>query len=182
MGWTYYDVRPHGESVMATLRRSIGAAYWDSHVVDAAAPTIGAVYVAHRDELGLVSLTIILTRYGRDGSFGYKVLDETQGLDLDRCPERILRLLSPVEELYASEFEVSARHEAHKLRAACYERLARPRVPKGARLRFAGPIRFTTGEVATDLVFRGGNRFSLVSGYGNLRIPGWRDREFEIVG
>jgi ribosomal protein L19 len=74
------------------------------------------------DDKAFVFAGVVLVRNGKDG-FGYKDMDETVGPMECDCPDRIMRLLSPVEDLprvgYAAEWRARvAARKAEKKRLA----------------------------------------------------------------
>lgn len=197
MGWTFVDNRPRGMSNTEWFAREWGERF-SERVVDLASPTLGETYVAYRRPSDdKVECLVILTHFVRDGSFGYKDLDESMGIGLDRCPQRILELLSPVTELWPDD---PRSQMASEFRDACWARIyrrAERRLRSGDFVRFPSGLRFSDGVMRDlfryELVQVSGSgrrvrreRFYPVYASGGIatrpvRIPGWRDLDFEVV-
>ena len=77
-----------------------------------------AVHVITPD-VDCVTALVFLTRGSERSGFGYKDMTETMGPIEDRCPPRILDLLSPVEQLGQGE---QAAEWAKEWRARCRAR------------------------------------------------------------
>jgi hypothetical protein len=87
----------------------------------------------------------------------------------DRCPARILNLLT----------EPSNDH-ARQWRERCRARIAQPRPRKGQTVVFAKPLQFTNGDEYRTLIFQGGSRFC--SADGTLyHVPSWQEREYTVA-
>lgn len=114
-------------------------------------------------------------------NFSYKAMDETMGPDQARCPESVLRALSPLEELYAPGSP--AFNAASEWRNRCWEhifmRRRRPTVRRGDTIRFAEKIQFRNDDILDTFVFLKGSLFE--RGGLKYRIPNWRNIEYEVV-
>ena len=106
MGWLYHDRPLRHETVVDFFRRELtftrdGAS---STVLDAAAVG-GTVYAAVRNMNHLhpgcdyVYCAVILFKNNERDGFGYKDMCESMGPCAVDCPDRIMRLLSPVEQI-----------------------------------------------------------------------------------
>ena len=126
MGWLFQNTKLRQETPAAYFTRLFT---YDSQtmasIVIAAAAVRSTVYAAvrHRDKLTGVSYVycaVILFKNSNKDGFGYKDMDESAGPCEVDCPDRIMRLLSPVAELPHSKYAADwrARVEAHKARDA----------------------------------------------------------------
>ena len=146
MGWSYLGhERPKGVSVREYLLQMMGA---DRERVIACSVVGNKVaYMAFRarDSAGemtrVVALVFLVEE--RDHDFGWKCIDETMGPVETECPEKILKLLTPLEENegYAEEW-----------RRKCWERIekrkARPTFRVGDVVTFEEDIEFVGGGKA----------------------------------
>jgi hypothetical protein len=176
MGWTY-QARAKGiptYDFFATL--------WNSEhtqVIGAAAPGFDTVYVALKTPQGVTAI-VVETQWVKDfHNFGYKDCDEGCGPFNAACPERILKLLSPVEDLYEGESLESARRWRAECQAAIDARKAKPTVRPGDIVVFQTPVTFTTGT-RQRLRFVKGSRFVDEHGYGRFRLAKWRQLPFTV--
>jgi hypothetical protein len=96
---------------------------------------------------GAVFAIVCLVRWNpRDKEglvFGYKDMDETMGPCEAECPARILELLTPTDSEHARAW-----------RERCRANIARRarKLPDGARIRLAEPMRFTDGHEGQEFV------------------------------
>ena len=105
MGWLYQH---------HMLEHQTPAQYVEQHftyetdgckqTVLAAATVGGTVYAAVRHEIkgtgqSYVFCAVILFKNNRKDGFGYKDMDESAGPCEVDCPDRIMRLLSPIEKI-----------------------------------------------------------------------------------
>ncbi len=190
MGWMYTHRAkgtPHGQWFGERFNHDRG------YVIDAAG-NFNEVYLAFKTDRG-VAAVVVLTRWvpkPADGcNFGYKDIDETWGPCETSCPERILKLLTPVDDLYEDD---RSRQTAQEWRDACWQRIqdrkARPTVHRGDVIEFA-PGTYTAYNT-TPFVYEGrGGRFraayrrddgSMYAGYTRYRISSWREQRFTKVG
>ncbi len=162
-----------GGELLAGVTMPLGDFDW-SHVFYAA----WKLGPRHGDEAGdVVALVVMLKRIPRssDGcNFYYKAITEQMGPADDTCPERILKLLTPTENEYATEW-----------RQKCWDNVAKakakPKPKKGDRIRFAEPLEFTDGSTCQEFVLVERSTFRRAEGYGLVRISSWRSRNFEVV-
>lgn len=108
--------------------------------------------------------------------FGYKDMSEDMGPGIHRCPESILKLLTPTENEYAKQWRADAwNHIA--------ARAAAPKV--GEVIEFAEPVSFTDGaEYRTFEIVKyrkAGKAFRPVGGYGLYKITGWQRMAYKVV-
>ena len=109
----------------------------------------------------------------KDGfTFGYKDMDESMGPCESKCPESILKLLTPTTYEYAIAWRQRCWDRINKRKAA-------PKVKSGMKVKFKEAIRFVGGITLDTLIFRRGSTFA--HNFGLYRIPNWRERDFEVV-
>lgn len=173
MGWSY-EHRSRGTSNRDWFQRQLGE---DTEIL-ACATVGGTFYAACRKSAqpNEVWALVCLTRWAPHDwyNFGTKWMDETVGPNEDRCPERILELLTPTSSRYAQGWR-------DRCRANLAARAARPKVEKGDLVRFAEPLRFTNGDLLHELVFLGRSSFAHPRHHGRYRISRWRERAHELV-
>lgn len=107
--------------------------------------------------------------------FAYKDMGEDMGPCEDGAPRSILELLTSTSHPYALDW-----------RRRCYRRLrlTERKLPDGALIRLAAPLRFTDGTEQREFrVKREGRRTILVppGGCGRYRISRLMERRFEII-
>ena len=137
----------------------------------------GVYYAALRDrKTGQVWCLVILMHRnnfaGDNYNFSYKEMDESMGPAESTCPDKILDLLSPTDDVYANAWRDRCR--AHNLR----ERVA----PKaGAHIRLVTPLSFSDG--VERALFRVGsrNRLQSLSDGTWVRLPNWKHYAYELV-
>jgi hypothetical protein len=164
MGWTAGELQERFTS-RAAIAFDLGDEFAD-RVIDTA--RYGRVIYAAvrsadgREVFGLVLLT------ERQGNVLYtKPVSEDMGPAEDRCPARILDLLTAPSNDHAREW-----------RTRCRARLARPRPRRGQAVTFAKPLRFTNGDEHSRLIFQGGSRFSVDGQLYHVRS--WRGLEYTV--
>jgi hypothetical protein len=199
MGWTSYYRAP-GQTDLDHFRNELigttdpaGAANADGvrHALIAGASYrnvfYGAVQISHPDGSSYVTAVVCLMKrfpsrkpaWSNDANFCYKSMDEGAGPCETQCPQRILDLLSPIEQIYpGADLAVDGGAKwAADWRQACRDRLAaraaKPSIPDGAIVALAKPIEFGNGEsIDTFAVVRRGRarRF-----YRAIRESVWID-------
>lgn len=147
----------------------------------------GAVYIALATPNG-VEAWIASHKWNKFWyeNYSYQLHRETDwpSSDYRFCPERILKLLAPVELLYENESE---RKMATGWRKSCWDEIAkrkqRPVVSKGTVIRFAYKLRFKrTKETYDTFRWLYGSHFELVGPPGGLFIiRNWRRRDWKIL-
>jgi len=157
MGWLYQH-HPIGDPVAyLTAQFTHEGAQRTSRVL-AAARVGGTVYMAIRSTdraIGdsYVFAAVILISNTRKHGFGYKDMDEGMGPSECACPQRIMRLLSPIAAMpnpgYAAAWRtrVAAHHQA-----AADWRTRRAGLRPGCLVTLEDPVSFRDGTTAT--VFR----------------------------
>lgn len=127
------------------------------------------IYAAVRSADGAEVFGLVLLAERRDGVLFTKPVSEDMGPAEDRCPARILDLLSEPGNEYASAW-----------RERCRARLARGRPRVGQRVRFEQPLGFTEGSEHRVLGYVGGSRFRDADGR-LYRVPNWQDLAYGLV-
>lgn len=137
----------------------------------------GTFYAAVRDkDSGSTWALVIMTIRSRGyWNFTYKEMDETMGPAEDRCPARILDLLSPADCENALEWRRRCRQNAAKLARA---KAIRP----GDTVRFSRPLDFANGDRLDTFLFEKRSTFRHPEGHSRYRIPGWRARyDYQVI-
>ena len=98
MGWSYTDRPDNVRKYLTDMLESGGA-----QVLDLAIVNLNTAYVALKTASDIdvkVYAVVILLKFIRGNvyDFGYKIMDEFMGPSESKCPERILKLLSPLPE------------------------------------------------------------------------------------
>jgi hypothetical protein len=157
MGWLFHNEKLRHETPVQYITREFTHASGTQHatVLDAAAVR-GAIYAAIRNtdtETGksYVFAAVVLFKNNERDGFGYKGMDEAMGPCEVDCPDRIMRQLSPVEDIpnpgYAADWRarVAAARMARKHAA---ERLGK--LSPGDRIRLPAPAHFRKSGITAD--------------------------------
>jgi len=147
MGWTQTH-RPKGQSHLAFFKERFENENFK--VIDAAGHlnTVYLVCAAKSSQWKNIAAIIQCQYVKEDYNFLYKDEGEDQGLPESRCfcPERILKLLAPVEEAYSDS---SSQRRAREWREACWaninKRRAIPNLKVGDVVKFPKVLKFTNG-------------------------------------
>lgn len=152
MGWLYQNDPLRHETPAQYLTRMYNRDEPERRQTVLASATVrGTVYQAIKVEERKTGRTYVLCavtliRNSKRHGFGYKDMDETMGPVECDCPERVLRLLSPIEDIphpgYAADWRARVR-EAQAARARA--RQAKTALTVGTVLRAPREISFTTG-------------------------------------
>jgi hypothetical protein len=106
------------------------------------------------DQSYVFAAVVLISNTQKDG-FGYKDMDESVGPCECACPDRIMRLLSPIADIpnpgYAADWR--ARVAAQKT-AAVQLRTKRKRLMPGAIVTLQNEVRFRDGKTATAFRMR----------------------------
>jgi hypothetical protein len=174
MGWTFTH-RDKGMSQKEFFMGEFGGE--TTTVLDAASGSFDRhnVYVAVKLRDSKVIGVACLTRWvPRDYyNFGYKDMSEDMGPVISDCPERILKLLSPVEELFTNE---GSRDCASRWRERCWENIKsrknRIKLSVGKKVRIIRdlPLTYETMPAGTILTVLDARRriFSMMGIIGTL--------------
>jgi hypothetical protein len=143
-----------------------------------ACATIGGTFYAavrDKDSGSTWALIILIIRSRGYWNFTYKEMDETMGPAEDRCPARILDLLSPTDREYALDWRGRCRQNAARLAQAT---AIRP----GDTVRFSCPLAFANGDRHDTFLFEKRSTFRHPQDTTRYRIPGWRDRyDYQVI-
>lgn len=168
--------------------------YFDSmfrkgvEVLDSAIVHLTTYYAAIRLPGGQVTCVVILVQFGKrqdsphySQEMCYKSMDEFAGPVDSDCPERILKLLTPLKEVDEPGYSAKWRYRCWKAVAL---RKRAIKVKNRMAIQFKSPITFVNGLTA-DTFFRdtksGVNAFTGLGGCGVYRISGWRMRRYKIL-
>ena len=124
-------------------------------------------------------------------NFGYKTVDEFCGPVSSSCPTKILKMLTPLDEIQKvaklSDNQIEWAGEWRKQSQEFRDRLANlPKVKTGMKLRFAEPITLTNGATVQEFTYLKNNRATYTSGSGytgTMRLRrGWKEQyDFTVV-
>lgn len=129
----------------------------------------GKYYAVRIDATGLVFGLVVLSRREDRVWLYTKLVTEDMGPAESACPESVLRLLSPADEVggYAAEWRERCREHNTRRKAA-------GTLAPGAVVELAEPIIFTNGESVTRMTFLGGYKFRSERGTRLSLSKGWR--------
>lgn len=124
----------------------------DVVIDDIAQVGFNTVYLAyhHRDTPEKIYGAVVLTQWrsGFDScNFGYKDMGESMGPCESRCPERILKLLSPAESLYQGDSLEWAKAWRDRCWANVERMKNRFKLKNGAEYRMTDTVWFNNGEI-----------------------------------
>jgi hypothetical protein len=166
MGWTGGQLQGPF-TALAAIEFDIGADF-AARVIDTV--RYGTViYAAVRSRDGDDVFGLVLLAERRGGILYTKPISEDMGPAEDRCPARILDLLSAPSNDWA-----------HAWRERCRARLSKPRPRHGQTVNFAKPLTFTNGESHSTFTYRGGSRFRTDNGC-ECHIRRWQELEFTVA-
>lgn len=182
MGWLFHNQKLRHETPVQYITREFShESETAKATVLAAAPVRGTIYAAVRNEDKTTGKTyvfcaVILFKNSERSGFGYKDMDESCGPCEVDCPDRILRLLSPVDEIpnpgYAAEWR--ARVAEKKVQ----DRRMRQSVGKlapGDIIRLPHAVSFRASGVTADR-FRFLDHYKRTSIFEPIEYPGLRCR------
>lgn len=182
MGWLFHNQKLRHETPVQYITREL------SHESEAAKATVlaaatvrGTIYAAVRNEDKTTGKTyvfcaVILFKNSERSGFGYKDMDESCGPCEVDCPDRILRLLSPVDELPNPGYAVEWR--ARVAEKKVQDRRMRQSVGKlvpGDIIRLPHAVSFRASGVTADR-FRFLGHYKRTSIFEPIEYPGLRCR------
>lgn len=166
MGWTG-GVLQGPFTCRAAIEFDLGAEF-AARVIDTVRyGTVIYAALRSRDEKDVFGLVLLAER--RDGILYTKPISEDMGPAEDRCPARILDLLTEPSNDWA-----------RKWRERCRARLTKPRPRKGQTVAFAKPLTFTNGETHSSFTYQGGSRFRAEDGC-EYHIRCWQELDFTVA-
>jgi len=117
------------------------------NVVDLAVKS-NVMYIAYRrpEDQKVIALVFLIRWFKDEYNFGYKDMEESMGPNEHDCPERILSLLSPVEELYQGYSLEWAKAWRDGCWAKIKTRQSAPKLEYGALVDLGGMVHFTNGK------------------------------------
>lgn len=138
----------------------------DAGLVDLAIVKFNTAYLAIRKPNGHV-VGAVAKLVHAPGELSYKIDSEAEGPNAAECPQRIFKLLTPLDEAYGEGEGKYAREWRARCEANLRSRKAAAKIESGTVIRFNDAISFTDGgEYDTLVVMRErtgrGNRTSLV--------------------
>ena len=136
MGWSSTH-KPHGMAIKEFFIGEFGR-----EIVDCAVVNRNTAYIAYRTNDHNIHAIVCLLKYNsRDYyNISYKDMDETSGPNASECPERILKVLTPIENEWANAWRKRCRENIQKRK----ETLLKLRV--GNVLKLSKPITLTSGQ------------------------------------
>jgi hypothetical protein len=166
MGWTGGELQGPF-TCRAAIEFDLGAEF-AARVIDTVRyGTVIYAAVRSRDEKEVFGLVLLAER--RDSILYTKPISEDMGPAEDRCPARILDLLTEPSNDWAREW-----------RERCRARLGKPRPRKGQTVAFAKPLTFTNGETHSSFTYHGGSRFRTDNGC-ECHIRCWQELDFTVA-
>lgn len=152
MGLTHTH-RPKGYSTKEFLQKEFGG---KTKIIDCAMSGSTAYLAVIHDNSKHVECIVVLTsRKSKDyHNFSYKVIHETEIPSYYDCPERIFKLLTPVDIAYA-KYSVETRNRAHEWRQKARlgaEAKSKLKLKTGVKLKFKNGIRFKDGRSPLELI------------------------------
>lgn len=147
MGWTFTH-KPDGQCAADFLREQLfdqedESGSWKALATAQVGSTIYAAVERFIAETGrrVVFAAVVLTRLDSRSrlNFGWNAMEEDMGPRPVDCPERILKLLSPTDNVYALEWRAACRE---KRRVDAMQRKQRATIAQGDAIKFEKPIYF----------------------------------------
>jgi hypothetical protein len=166
MGWTCGALDGPFSS-RAAIAFDLGDEFAARVIATARYGTVIYAAVRSADRAEVFGLVLLAER--RDGVLCTKPVSEDMGPAEDRCPARILDLLSDPSNDHARDW-----------RSRCRARLAQGRPREGQKVRFARPLGFTDGSEHRVLGYVGGSRFRDEGGR-LYRVPNWQDLSYALL-
>lgn len=165
MGWTAGQLQGPF-TARAAIEFDLGAEF-AARVIDAVRygkVVYAAVRAPDRDEV----FGLVLLAEREKGVLFTKPVSEDMGPVEDRCPARILDLLS-----------APSNDHARRWRERCRARLARPLPRKGQTVVFAKALTFTNDEAHSTFAYGGGSRFRTANGR-LCRVRCWQELDYSV--
>lgn len=175
----------------------------DAGLIDLATHGRNLAYAAVKHPRGYVFAAVIQIRYKRGHhNIIYRIDDESAGPNHATCPQRILDLLTPDNEIINKhnwKADGYWKDWRDRCRAHHATKETRPKVRDGDIIRFSEPLTFTNGDQTDTFVlrrqktYRGGTsthfhgttqdaQGHIRESYGRYQIPRWRERSYRVIG
>ena len=157
MGWLVHDEKLSHETPVQYVTREFThtSGRRQATVLDAAAVR-GTIYAAIRNtdtETGksYVFCAVILFKNNKRDGFGYKAMDECMGPCEVDCPDRIMRKLSPIEDIPDPSFAADWRARVAAAKAARKNAACRlGKLSPGDRIHLPTAAYFTKSGISAD--------------------------------
>ena len=107
-------------------------------------------------------------------NFGYKDITEDMGPVENKCPEKVLKLLTPTDNRLANSWRQSCWNRVNRLKSM-------PKVKTGNTVKFNEPIHFKSGKVLDTFQYIKGSTFSNGPYSSLYRISNWKERLYQVV-
>lgn len=173
MGWTYMK-KPLGKSAKDVVQALFAweDSKWKVEPMSAAIVKLRTAYLAVRranKETGVsyvfAAVVLLDLRVSERHDLGFKDMDESVGPCEAECPEKILRLLTPLDDPSYPE----ANDWAREWRERCWDNIRRRKTmsgwKSGTRIRFPGGLAFKNGTRHEEFVIEDPKKRI-------LRVPG----------
>lgn len=147
MGWTSYHATNYKKNGEIDRKAECDGYFDNTKYIILKSVMVGSVYyAAAKSSVGenQVFAVVFLTSVDRNDyfNFSYKAMTEHEGPCEARCPESILKLLTPTDDTYANNW-----------RQRCYENVDKKRNPKALpNLPVGAVIQFTVNDEKVTLV------------------------------
>jgi hypothetical protein len=157
MGWLYHNDKLRHQTPVQYITKEFTCEGPTGRATVLAAAVVGnTIYAAIRNEDAgggspYVFAAVILFENNERNGFGYKIMDETMGPYQADCPDRIMRLLSSIEDLpsagYAAKWRANVEAARARRRAL---NATRQRLTPGCVVRLTHPAVFKSWCIETD--------------------------------
>ena len=157
MGWLFQNAKLRHETPVAYITREFThESETASATVLAAAAVRGTIYAAIRNHdkqtgTSYVFCAVILFKNNERDGFGYKDMCESMGPCEVACPDRIMRLLSPIADIPNPGYSADWRARVAAAKAAtAATRASLARLAIGHTVKLAHPAYFRSQGIETD--------------------------------
>ena len=186
MGWTY-TARARGTSNEEWFKQQWGEAFAKRVVATASKNGVFYAVLESPDERlvpdaeGKTYCCIVaLIRWCKDAyNFGYKDMDEFMGPCEAGCPERLLKMLSPIKD----GIETSARDWRARCWAAVEKSKKAVKLVDGMKVKLPAPVKFMNGSQLDTFIVRKYGRKAVFVGEdgGRYRLPKRLAQELQVM-
>lgn len=181
MGWTFTH---RGKEPVLEFFKKKFTVNGEIRVLDGAVVDLRTAYLAYKtDDDRIIAVVCLLERRPKDYpfDFGYKDMDESMGPNERKCPERILKMLTPLPDPIEGERDVY--QYARAWRQRCWDNLKKRKTLKeGDEITFDNPISFKNGQSLKTFQVRKGrnNRPKFFSGWNYYSLGDWQSKEYTV--